>query len=241
MHRVSGYLGQLDATVICWLLNWQERCGVTGNLCEVGVHHGRLFFILALSRRPNEAAIAVDLFEDDKINIGKHRGRDKALSRNARQLKITLSSTEILKGSSLDLTAADILQRARGPIRFFSVDGGHMYKHVENDLRLARECLSKEGIIAVDDFFNLKWPEVSFATYEFLRNTHEIIPVFATYAKLYLVRPAIASQIIEYLVATPPSGVSVEKRVSMCGNEVLLLKNSAFRRVIERGRMLMNP
>ena len=51
MRGVTGYLRRLDATIISTLLGWQENNGVKGNLCEIGVHHGRLFLILALSRR----------------------------------------------------------------------------------------------------------------------------------------------------------------------------------------------
>src|SRR5579863_3210429 len=182
MNRVSGYLRNPDATIIAALLAWQEKIGVRGHLCEIGVHHGRLFLILALSRQLNEKALAIDLFEDDGINLHQdgQAGRNGAMVRNANKLGIELSPAEILKGSSLDLTAENILERTGGPVRFFSVDGGHMYRHVENDMRLAHRCIASNGIIAADDFFFLKWPEVSFAVYDFMRTAPDVVPVFAT-------------------------------------------------------------
>src|ERR1051326_6285319 len=135
MSSVAGYLKPLDAKIIASLVTFQNKNGITGNLCEIGVHHGRLFFILALARQAEERALAIDLFEDDDINAPSHwhSGRDRALLSNARRLKISLRDDEVLKKSSLEINANDILERAGGPIRFFSIDGGHDYKPVEND------------------------------------------------------------------------------------------------------------
>lgn len=232
MHRVSGYLRNPDATIIAALLAWQEKVGALGHLCEIGVHHGRLFLLLALSRQVNEKALAIDLFEDDGINLGQdgQAGRRGAMQRNAGKLGIELSAEEILKGSSMDLTAEEILSRAGGPIRFFSVDGGHMYRHVENDMRLAEQCLSAEGIIAADDFFYLGWPEVSFAVYDFMRSTSDVVPVFATNRKLYLARREFAPQLLDFIRSSPPPGVTVEYPTEMLGNKIALLRISLFSR-----------
>jgi hypothetical protein len=230
IYRVPGMLRDPDTSVICALLAWQEKIAAAGNLSEIGVHHGRLFLLLALSRRPDETAVAIDLFEDDGINRGIQAGRDGALLRNARKLNLELSAAEILKGSSMDLTAEDILSRAGGPIRFFSVDGGHMYRHVENDMRLAQQCLSAEGIIAADDFFYLGWPEVSFAVYDFMRSTSDVVPVFATNRKLYLARREFAPQLLDFIRSSPPPGVTVEYPTEMLGNKIALLRISLFSR-----------
>lgn len=124
MNTVQGYLPSLDAGVISELLLHQEESNITGHLCEIGVHHGRLFLMLALARRPGERALAIDLFEDDVINAKtQHAGRDRALFRNADRLKIELSEEETFKTSSLEIEAADILARTTGRIRFFSIDG----------------------------------------------------------------------------------------------------------------------
>lgn len=194
MFSVAGYLKSIDARLIALLLAFQRENGFRGNLCEIGVHHGRLFFILALARQAEERALAVDLFEDDAINAPSrwHRGRDRALLTNARRLNIALCDDELLKTSSLDISATDILERVGGPIRFFSVDGGHGYEHVANDLQLAKSTLSDNGIIAVDDFFNVSWPEVSLAVYDFIRATDEVVPFLLSPWKLYLAPPHIA-------------------------------------------------
>lgn len=194
MHSVAGYLRAVDAKTIASLLEYQAANGIAGPLCEIGVHHGRLFFLLALSRQNGEQALAIDLFEDDNINAQQswHSGRDRALNANAKRLQIPLSENEVYKTSSLEINSDDILKRTGAPVRFFSVDGGHDYRCVENDLPLAMQTLSDNGIIAVDDFFNREWPEVTFATYDFLRKTKDVVPFLLTSGKLFLARPALA-------------------------------------------------
>src|ERR1044071_838617 len=92
MHSVSGYLRAIDAEIIAALLEYQSKNGISGPLCEIGVHHGRLFFMLALARQSGERALAVDLFEDDPGNATSwHSGRNTALLKNAKRMNIPLS------------------------------------------------------------------------------------------------------------------------------------------------------
>jgi hypothetical protein len=195
MFTVSGYLRSLDARIIASILAFQADNNIFGNLCEIGVHHGRLFFMLALARRSDERSLAVDLFEDDAINSSshQHRGRNRALFINARRLGISLSEAEIYKTSSFEIRPDDILTRIGGPIRFFSIDGGHNYENLKNDLALAKETLSNAGVIAVDDFFNRDWPGVTFATYDFLQESNEMTPFLLSSGKIYLARTGLAT------------------------------------------------
>ena len=228
MDTVQGYLSSLDARLIARLLSYQDEHNITGHLCEIGVHHGRLFLMLALARRAGERALAVDLFEDDSINENTHHaGRNRALFANARRLGIELSEEETFKTSSLDIGATDILARTTGRIRFFSVDGCHLYQPVENDLRLAQSTLTVDGIIAVDDFFNPDWPDVSFATYDFLRHTDAFVP-FAITSKLYLASPAAAEK---YKMALSKcSDLAQISPVQMLGKDIFSLRQGVLKR-----------
>jgi hypothetical protein len=231
MDTVQGYLTSLDARLIAALLASQDANNIKGHLCEVGVHHGRLFLMLALARRAGERALAIDLFEDDAINSNtQHAGRDRALFANAHRLGIQLSQEEIYKTSSLDVQATDILTRTTGPVRFFSIDGSHLYQQVENDLRLAESTLTAEGIIAVDDFFNKDWADATFATYDFLRRTDTMVP-FAITSKLYLAAPAAAEKYKGALVKR--SDLGQISHVQILGKEVLTLRQSVLKRGYE--------
>ncbi len=232
MSAVSGYLLPLDAEIICALLSYQDEAKIAGNLCEIGVHHGKLFLMLALARRAGDRALAVDLFEDDELNAGgRHAGRDRALFEHAKRLGVALSEEETFKTSSLDIQPADILTRTRGPIRFFSVDGGHLYHHVANDLALAEKTLHEDGIIAVDDFFNAGWMDVTFATYDFLRDRSHIVPFAVTSKKLYLAptqaaekyKTALRARVRDTLFSPAP----------VLGREALLLQRRRLKRGYE--------
>ena len=120
-------------------------------------------------------------------------GRNRAFSTHAASLGVALKSTEVLKANSLTLTSDDILSRV-GSVRIFSVDGGHLYHHVAHDLPLALSALAPGGVIVVDDFCNAEWPDVTSATYDFVRAQEgKIVPAILTRNKLYLTAPDIAT------------------------------------------------
>jgi hypothetical protein len=231
MDTVEGYMTVLDAQIIAALLSCQDEQNIAGHLCEIGVHHGRLFLMLALSRRPGERSLAIDLFEDDQINANtRHAGRNRAVFGNAQRLGIEFSDAEIFKTSSLEVSAEDVLKRTGGKVRFFSVDGSHLYREVENDLGLAARTLTDDGIIAIDDFFNTNWADVSFATGDFLRRNPTLVP-FAITSKLYVASPAASAQYKAVLSKRTDLGqIAV---VQILGHDVLALKPSTFQRGYE--------
>lgn len=232
MSSVSGYLLPLDAEIICALLSYQDEANIRGNLCEIGVHHGKLFLMLALARRTGDRALAIDLFEDDELNAGgRHAGRDRALFEHAKRLGVALSEQETFKISSLDIQPGDILARTGGPIRFFSVDGGHLYQHVANDLVLAEKTLSEDGVIAVDDFFNPGWMDVTFATYDFLRGRSDMVPFAVSSKKLYLARTQIAGK-YKTLLRARMSNVVISQ-APVLGGEAMWLTRSKLKRGYE--------
>jgi hypothetical protein len=204
MYKVRGYLKLLDAQIIAALGHAQIRDGVRGDLVEIGVHHGKLFIILALLRQQGERLLAADLFEDDELNRATvHAGRENAFFRNLKKLGVAVSTEEIYKGDSLKLTPEQLQQRV-AQVRLFSIDGGHYYEHVSNDVRLAAQVIHDKGVIIVDDFFTTRWPEVTFATYDFLRKAgEEMRPFLVSKSKLYICREAAIPYYLD-LVRTDP-------------------------------------
>jgi Methyltransferase domain len=199
IYSINGYLKSLDARLIVALAAWQSGNKIAGGLAEIGVHHGKLFFLLALSRQVGEKSLAIDLFEDDEMNAStRFGGRSHAFSTHAARLRVTLESSEVQKADSLTLTSDDVLSRV-GKVRLFSIDGGHLYHHVAHDLPLAFSTLAPGGVIIVDDFCNSEWPEVTSATYDFVRSQEgKIVPAILTRNKLYLAPPDVASAYGEF-------------------------------------------
>jgi len=73
IHRgkfyVEGWLHTEAAITIAALGERQRALGVEGGIAEIGVHHGKLFILLYLLGRAPERAVAIDLFEDQHLNI----------------------------------------------------------------------------------------------------------------------------------------------------------------------------
>ena len=51
-----------------------------------------------------------------------------------------------------------------GPLRFFSIDGGHLSHIVKHDLETAALSITDGGVIILDDYFNPEFPGVSEGT-----------------------------------------------------------------------------
>jgi hypothetical protein len=185
--RVEGYSSYFDAQLFDCLLRAQSAAGISGSMAEIGVHHGRSFFLLAQARQAGEKALAVDVFQDDALYrdpLGF--GRGTRFKQNCARLGIVLETDEIFAGLSTSLAPNEIRRRV-GPVRFFSIDGGHRYHDVRHDLWLAAGALAPRGVIVADDFMNPQWPEVSLAVVEWLRDPgNPLTPFLSSPSKLYL-------------------------------------------------------
>jgi len=183
---VAGYLTTLDAETIASLGKFQTMNNIKGDLCEMGVHHGRLFFILCHLRQPSEKALPIDLFADGAGNDNDtHRNRDKMFFKHSDRMGIKVD--DVVIGNTLELKIDDILKHI-GKTRIVSVDAGHLYDDVDNDLKLAAGILSDDGVIIADDYFNMYWPDVTTATNDFLRHNERDFAPFLITGKLYICR-----------------------------------------------------
>jgi Methyltransferase domain len=203
-------------------------------LTEIGVHYGRSFFLLALGRAGSEKSLAVDLFEDDALHTNAQGiGRFAGFKNNCSKYRFDFSEDEILKSSSLEITAEEIVRRI-GQVRFFSIDGGHMYEHVANDLRLAKKTLIREGVICLDDIFSALWPEVAIATFDWLRKAdNSFVPFLATKDKLYLCDSSYASFYLAMIREDRRLNSRIFRSVSVLSHEVAVLLPSVTSKVVE--------
>jgi hypothetical protein len=69
-HRtVPGWLNEGAMSAVIALAGWQEENNVHGDVAEIGVHHGKFFILLANLRRWHERAFAIDVFEEQHLNL----------------------------------------------------------------------------------------------------------------------------------------------------------------------------
>src|ERR1700745_1104628 len=72
LHRtVLGWLNEGAISAVVAFAKWQEENKVLGDVAEMGVHHGKLFILLANLRRRHERAFAIDVFDDQHLNADK--------------------------------------------------------------------------------------------------------------------------------------------------------------------------
>jgi hypothetical protein len=191
---VEGWFQRIDAEIFSTLLAFQKTHGIAGGCCEIGVHHGKSFIPLCLSLNANELGLCIDIFEDQTRNLDQSGCGDReALFANLKRFGVDLSRVRVLDESSENVAVDRILDEV-GPIRFFSIDGGHWKSIVQSDLALAEACLAQGGVIALDDVFRADWPEVTFGLASWLeRAKTNIVPFAYGTNKLYLCRETFAA------------------------------------------------
>lgn len=188
-ESVYGWLHQYSARFIAELSLEQSAQGIKGSLGEIGVHWGRLFILLPLTAQAGEKCFAIDVFGDQHLNIDQsgHGERDKFTA----HLEMWASGTigiEIIQKSSLDVAPAEILDPC-GPCRLLSIDGGHTEELVVNDLRLAENILTPDGVAILDDVFNQVWPGVAAGASSYFSDpATDLRPFAITPNKLYVAR-----------------------------------------------------
>ena len=181
--HIDGWLEPEAAQLIAHFGQWQQ---VDGNVGEIGVHHGKLFILLHLLRRPEERSVAVDLFELQELNVDRSGRGDRAVfEQNLRTFAGSTDGVTIASADSTTVKSDDLLGMAGGPFRLFSVDGGHTAAITESDLRIASEALVDGGLLILDDYFNQAWPGVSEGTNRFLSSSPTLVPVGSGHEKMY--------------------------------------------------------
>lgn len=99
--QVDGWLSQLDADIALQVALEQRRIGLTGSVGEIGIHHGRLFILLALTLQPGETAFAVDIFDDQSANLDASGFGDEAVfRRNMAKFGVAEAQVAVIRSSS---------------------------------------------------------------------------------------------------------------------------------------------
>lgn len=186
---VTGFLEPGNLPVLEVLDAAQRARDVTGAVAEIGVHHGRLFIGLHLLQRGSGTSVAIDLFEDQDLNVDKSGHGDSAKFVSNVELWSTMDGVVLHRGDSTKLTPEVLLEKSGGPIRFFSVDGGHTEEIVYSDMQLAEQTLAEGGIVIADDVFNEQWPGVAVGTLKYLADGAKLEPFAIGFNKVLFTQP----------------------------------------------------
>jgi hypothetical protein len=230
LQTVEGYIDPPDALVFLALLQNQTTKSLDGGIAEIGVFYGRSYYLFRKICGPEQRLLAIDLFD-----IGQADGVSLQYQRfleNGRRLGLAVDETLIIKGDSTHLSASDIRGKA-GPIRFFSIDGGHMLPHVVADSRLAMDALAEHGVIAFDDTFNPAWPEVTVGVADFLRANRGAFSAFCmTKYKTYVCRREYHQFYYDIISRAPDLAAFEHVETEFLGSKVARLQNPIGRRML---------
>jgi hypothetical protein len=186
---VEGWLDPYSAEVIAELGRFQAANRIAGSVGEIGVHHGRLFILLRLLRRPREQSVAIDVFENQDLNVDSSGRGDLAKFKANVERWSGGEDLIVIERSSLNVTPKELIDKA-GQFRLFSVDGGHTEECAYNDLSLAEAVLAENGVIILDDFSNHHWPSVAAGAARFFLDGATRARPFATSPnKMYIALP----------------------------------------------------
>ncbi|WP_354640948.1 class I SAM-dependent methyltransferase [Kitasatospora camelliae] len=185
---VPGWFFRADQEAFSWFLDRQTEAGVTGNLLELGTYLGRSAILLGRHLRSGETFTVCDLFDseapDDENSAEMSMSYRDSLTRRAFEANYLAFHEEL---PTVVQAPTSVLADGRIPTascRFVHVDASHLYEHVAGDIQVAREALSKDGLVALDDYRSEHTPGVAAAVWEAVFD-HGLRPVLLTPSKFY--------------------------------------------------------
>jgi Methyltransferase domain len=161
----------------------QHETGVTGDLFEIGAHHGKSAVVLGHMAMRGETVGICDIFGGQDANASGSGYGDRAIFEANMREHAPAVNLRVFDCLSSALTGENV-----GTCRFFHVDGGHLAEEALGDIRLAAETTSPGGAIVVDDPFRIEWPGVTEAILAFLHDRTDWTTAAIGMNKLVLVQ-----------------------------------------------------
>lgn len=186
--NVQGWCNHRIFSFLKYISDVQKANQITGGACEIGVHHGKFFIGLHNLITQGELSLALDIFDNQKLNIDKSgKGDLEQFEININSFATRPESIQVMAKDSTTLSIKDLwdLESSLGKFRFFSIDGGHTVEHTVNDFKVAQQLICNGGLVIVDDYLNQNWPGVSEGIARlFLLDSPKLIPFMIGAGKL---------------------------------------------------------
>ena len=199
-RQVEGWFSDPSAAIWDSLLDVQERCGLQGDLLEIGVWAGKSAGMLASRANAGERLLLVDC-----------EMRTDAITETMRRVRIPEGvGIDALEDDSTELWHHALMKDGYRKHRWIHIDGEHTARAVVNDMELANQLLGKEGVLVVDDFFNWLYPQITEAVMRYVRERPEHFALFLVgYNKAYLARPHFVHRYLEACHLELPAGLEL--------------------------------
>ncbi|KAI9028576.1 hypothetical protein DFJ74DRAFT_703539 [Hyaloraphidium curvatum] len=214
---IRGWMAPGSAFLVQLLSQHQARLGICGAAAEIGVHHGRFASAVAHTLKGAERMLAVDVFSDQEKNLdGSGLGDRSIFERNMARFGVHPGrQSHVVQASSAELSAKDVLD-AVGPVRLFSVDGGHTAEATEHDMGIATGACVDGCVVVVDDAISAPWPGVVEGIYRYLllpsSEPRGLMPFLLYMNKMYFTTPNYHRRYLALLDAHPHFSVATSTR-----------------------------
>ncbi len=197
----------------------QPNHEVPGGALEIGVHYGRLFIALNAMVPANEKSIAIDVFEDQHLNIdGSGYGNSTKFRENLKKFDLHQGRNVIIeKIDSTHVTAQEVLAKVPAKFKIISIDGGHTAAHTISDLRLSNELVQPFGFVVVDDILNKRWLGVIDGVIKYLQGSPTLVPISIGYNKLVMCRLSAFPAYRKFF----QENFKFHKTTQLCGYDIL--------------------
>ena len=189
---IQGFF-TFDAALMFMTYNQLTRDqGISGDVLEIGVHHGLSAIAVASLAGPGRQFVAVDLF-DEMQDLNQSRsgaGHRATFLQNMERFFDDLGFLSLFAGSSSHLKAEELGSQ----FSFCHIDGGHTPEETYQDLDLCSRILMPGGLVALDDYFNPAFPGVCEGAVRFhLEQGEKLQPIAIGFNKvLFQKLPAVA-------------------------------------------------
>lgn len=152
---------------------------------EIGVFHGKFFIGIENLTPRYGRCIAIDCFSHQESNIdGAGLGDLSIFTDNCQQFASDPKRVIAIEMDSLNINAKDL---GIGKFGIVSIDGCHTQFHTLNDLSAARDLVSQQGVVILDDITNQDWMGVVSGASQFFSSGQNgnLIPFAIGFNKLF--------------------------------------------------------
>lgn len=194
ISKMNGWFDAYSLTIFDILLNLQLKNKIYGNILEIGVWEGK-----------SAAAFIDKLYDKDKLYLVDPELKTKKEKVSKNLSLISHNSKE--KVFYFPLKSEDFKNEIAtlhilNSFRFIHIDGNHTAEDVYKDLELADLLLFNNGIVVLDDFFNMIYPQVTEAIFNYIfTNPYRFKLFLCGYNKAYLCRPSLYSKYYTYVIS----------------------------------------
>lgn len=162
---IKGWFNIDDCAHFYLLLSYQSALGIKGDIFEIGSFFGRSTAMLGWCLKEGENLFVCDAFELETKDKYSVKPSPEILIRNIKSVTSNLSEDRIKINKCLSI---DLHLPKEQKFRFIHIDGGHSQEQVIFDLNLSNNHLITKGIVSIDDYANMNWPEVKLGVDKFL-------------------------------------------------------------------------